>query len=392
MRIIFILSLCFLAHLSFSATLRGRIVHSGDQSGIAGVSVYIPELMKGTVANENGEFVIDFLPEVTVHVQVSGIGYKTKLQMVKLPSSGDLNIELDPTTFDVSEVLVTARQTGLAENTPYPATTITGYEMKKYASPSVMGNLSYQPGVDKITIGNGIAKPVIRGLSFNRILLYTQGTRVENQQWDDHHDLGLSDMGVEQVEIVRGPAALIYGADALGGALVFSDSKPAPYDSTTGDLNFGFASNTLGLNGDGGFNSTKKSGWFYGARLGANSQTSYLQGGTENTSATSDLNEKPFAFNSKFIHALGKAHVGVSKKWGVSKLSYSYFRQLIGIVEDETKDTAYNYAEEANEQREREVERPYQDVASQIISSENTFFTGRAKIARQPFLSIERQK
>jgi iron complex outermembrane receptor protein len=112
-----------------------------------------------------------------------------------------------------------------------------------------MGNLSYQPGVDRITIGNGIGKPVIRGLSFNQIMLYGQGTRIENQQWDDHHDLGLTDVGVDNVEIVRGPAALIYGADALGGALIFHDEKPAAAGTVEQDFNVGFCSNTLGLNG-----------------------------------------------------------------------------------------------------------------------------------------------
>src|SRR5205085_3197214 len=130
------------------------------------------------------------------------------------------------------------------------ANTVPQAEIRKYSSPSVMGNLSYQPGIDRVTIGNGIGKPVIRGLSFNRIMLYAQGTRIENQQWDDHHDLGLTDVGVENVEIVRGPAALIYGADALGGALILVDEKPAAPGTAVGNANVGFACNTLGINLD----------------------------------------------------------------------------------------------------------------------------------------------
>src|SRR6185436_15000694 len=128
----------------------------------------------------------------------------------------------------------------LPDNIPFSANSVSQGDVRRYSSPSVMGNLSYQPGIDKITIGNGIGKPVIRGLSFNQIMLYGQGTRIENQQWDDHHDLGMTDIGVENVEIVRGPAALIYGADALGGALIFVDEKPAPVGTRSGDVNFGF--------------------------------------------------------------------------------------------------------------------------------------------------------
>ena len=96
--------------------------------------------------------------------------------------------------------------------TPYPAETVSSTELKKTGAISLIQSLSYQPGIDRISVGNGIGKPVIRGMSFNRILIYAQGTRVENQQWDDRHDLGISEDGIDKVEIVNGPAALIYGA------------------------------------------------------------------------------------------------------------------------------------------------------------------------------------
>ena len=91
----------------------------------------------------------------------------------------------------------------------------------------LLQRLSYEQGIDKISLGNGIAKPVIRGLSFNRLLLYQYGTRIDNQPWDDRHDMGINENGVDKVEVIKGPAALIYGADAMGGALIFTDEKPA---------------------------------------------------------------------------------------------------------------------------------------------------------------------
>jgi iron complex outermembrane recepter protein len=242
----------------------------------------------------------------------------------------------------------------------------------------VMGNLSYQPGVDRITIGNGIGKPVIRGLSFNRIMLYGQGTRIENQQWDDHHDLGLTDVGVDNVEIVRGPAALIYGADALGGALIFHDEKPAMTRTTEKDFSLGFASNTIGVNGEFGIKGTGKKGIFYGIRAAANSQTSYLQGkGEEENKPAGEQDE--FAANSKLISSVAKVNIGMSKTWGTSKLSYSFLNQQIGIVEKEP-DSVVAGGNEEEEQRDREMEAPYQDVTTHIISLENTFLTGKSKV------------
>ncbi len=358
-------------------SLKGKITKTSGQAAISKVSVYIPELKKGTLSDENGAYSLDNLPAASFNVQFSLLGYKTRVKTVNLATTSGLDISMETSVTELEEVLVTSSNTKLPDNTPFSANSISQNELRKYSSPSVIGNLSYQPGIDRISIGNGIGKPVIRGLSFNQIMLYGQGTRIENQQWDDHHDLGLSDVGVENIEIVRGPAALIYGADALGGALIFNDEKPAPSGTTQGSVNLGFGSNTLGINGDAGIKGSCKNGFFYGLRLGATSQTSYLQGEGDEESTSAEKEE--FAPNSKFGNTVGKLNVGVSKKWGVSKLSYSYLNQLIGIIEDESKSTAAAGSDEA-EQRDREMEAPYQDVTSHILSSENAFFVGKSKL------------
>ena len=358
--------------------LSGKITDNNSQPLVA-VSVFITDLQYQSVSGENGTYRFDNLPTTIVHISFSSLGFKTVVKTVNLESVSSLDVTLEPSNTELEEVLVTSNNSRLPDNIPFSANSISQYELRKYASPSVMGNLSYQPGIDKITIGNGIGKPVIRGLSFNQILLYSQGTRIENQQWDDHHDLGLSDVGIENIEVVRGPAALIYGADALGGALIFRDEKPAPAGTTETKANLGFGSNTLGFTGDYSLKSTNKKGLFYGFSLGGASQTSYLQGEHDGESNTSG-EEEEFAANSKFLNGIGKAHMGLYRNWGTSKLSYSYFKQLIGIIEDESADSAYSAATEENEQREREVEAPYQDVTSQVLSMENTFVTGTSLV------------
>jgi iron complex outermembrane recepter protein len=356
-------------------TLSGKITNTTDQTSLNLVSVFIPELQKSTISDDKGQFSFDNLPKTTVRIQFSLVGYKSLVKTVNLEITSTLDVQLESSVTELEEVLVTSNNTKLPDNTPFPANSITQHDIRKFGSPSVMGNLSYQPGIDKITIGNGIGKPVIRGLSFNQIMLYGQGTRIENQQWDDHHDLGLSDIGIENVELVRGPAALIYGADALGGALIFIDEKPAPFGTTLGDVNLGFGSNTFGINGDAGIKGTSKNGFFYGVRLGGQSHTSYIQGESDENKTSGE--EEDFAPNSKLMNSIGKANFGVSKKWGVSKISYTYFKQQIGIIENESADTAKTGDEE---QRDREMEAPYQDVTSQIISWENTIFTGKSKL------------
>ena len=126
--------------------------------------------------------------------------------------------------------------------------------LKSYISKS----LSKLPGVSIISTGPGISKPSIRGLSSNRVLVYTQGVRLENQQWGDEHGIGVSPFGIKSIELIKGPAYVVYGSDAMGGVLFM---EPENYSNDfsvdyTGIYNSNYSgiSNSLGLKaGSGNF-------------------------------------------------------------------------------------------------------------------------------------------
>ncbi len=370
--------LFILIHFNLFAqkSLSGQITDKNDSHALENIGVYVPELKRGTITDEKGKFSFENLGDGIITLQFTGIGFKSKVETVNLSGElKELNIVLEPSTTELEEVTVTSNQAKLPDNIPYAVNVVSKNELQSSGSPSLMDALSREPGVDKISLGAGINKPVIRGLSFNRILLYSQGTRVENQQWDDHHDLGISDVGMDGVEIIYGPSALIYGADALGGALIFKDEKPASAGTTSGDVNLGFYSNSLGLNADAGIKGANKS-LFYSARFGAQSHVSYHQGELENPPPGTDPDG--FAPNSKWASTTAKATVGLRKSWGVSKFSYSYFNRLSGVIEDESGQPP-NPNDEA-EQTDRDIEAPYQDVTTHIISLENTVLAGKSKL------------
>ncbi|NJN33571.1 MAG: TonB-dependent receptor plug domain-containing protein [Saprospiraceae bacterium] len=81
---------------------------------------------------------------------------------------------------------------------------------------TLMQSLEQLPGVTSINMGIGVSKPVIRGMSFNRVVVSENGIKQEGQQWGADHGLEIDPYNVENVEIIRGPAALIYGSDAMG--------------------------------------------------------------------------------------------------------------------------------------------------------------------------------
>ena len=126
--------------------------------------------------------------------------------------------------------------------------------LKQYISKSI----SKLPGVSIITTGPNIAKPSVRGLSFNRVVVYNQGVRLENQQWGEEHGIGISSSGVESVEVIKGPLYVLYGSDAMGGVLYVEPEK----FNTSGGLaidytgvynsNYNGVTNNLGIKGSSG--------------------------------------------------------------------------------------------------------------------------------------------
>jgi iron complex outermembrane receptor protein len=350
----FILSIAILFSTGLKAqhTVSGLITDFKDTL-LKGVSVFIPEFQKYCVSEEGGTYILRNVGIGTVNIQFTKIGYKTVVKTISTKDSAlVINIKMEPTTTELEEVVVTSNSSKLPDNLPYSVTTYSNEDFRKSGAISLMSSLSSQPGIDKISVGNGISKPVIRGLSFSRILLYQNGTRIENQPWDDRHDLGISDDGLDKVEVVKGPSGLIYGADALGGALIFIDEKPAAGGTIKGDVNIGFHTNTLGYNTNAGVRGTSDKGIFYSFRLGQQTHTSFIQGVSAD-SVKKNSEFKDFAANSKFNNQNAKATVGISKRWGVSKITYSYFSQKIGIIENEGSSPNQSIEEFNTEQRPR---------------------------------------
>lgn len=84
---------------------------------------------------------------------------------------------------------------------------------------SLMQTLEGVPGVKAMSIGSGQSKPTIRGLGFNRVVVTEDGIKHEGQQWGDDHGLEMDQFAIDHAEVVKGPAALLHGSDAIGGVV-----------------------------------------------------------------------------------------------------------------------------------------------------------------------------
>jgi iron complex outermembrane receptor protein len=109
------------------------------------------------------------------------------------------------------------------------------------------------------------------------MLAVLSGLKFDNQQWQDEHGLGLNDVGIDRIEVIKGPVSLLYGSEAIGGILNIIEETPNKPGEKNGDVNVGLFSNTYGLSLDGGIRSaTEKKNW--GIRLGLNSNADYSDG------------------------------------------------------------------------------------------------------------------
>lgn len=171
-----------------------------------------------TVADLNGAFGFSNLRPGRYTVEVSFLGFQTWRKEVTLDRK---TIRMDVTLAGVEQLLETVVVS--ADHAKHENTLAAEHLMLNFTTQQRGGSFAQSieklPGLSAITVGTGIAKPVIRGLSFNRIIINSQGIKQEGQQWGADHGLEIDQFDVEQVEIIKGPASLQYGSDGLGGVI-----------------------------------------------------------------------------------------------------------------------------------------------------------------------------
>jgi len=221
---------------------------------MAGVTISLPEIHKETISDEKGNYVISNLPSGNFKIVFSYVGYATQSKAIVVNQKTlQLDIVLEETMHQMDEVIVSTAFNKLQSQNVMKVEHQSVKAMQQKGTATLIEGLATLPGVSQVSTGTSIGKPVIRGLSGNRVLVYTQGVRLENQQFGEEHGLGLNDSGIESVEVIKGPASLLYGSDAIGGVLYFNPEKFGK--SNTSELNFNqkYFSNTNGTNSSLGY-------------------------------------------------------------------------------------------------------------------------------------------
>ena len=321
-------------------------------------TIYIPQLEKGTTSDFDGNFELKNVPDGNYNVVFSALGYATMSKKIGFTRSQNIviTIQLEESAVEMEEVIISTLFHKLQSENVMKVERVSTESLNSSGAVTLADGIKNIAGVDIISTGVGIGKPVIRGLSSNRVLTYTQGIRLENQQFGDEHGLGINEAGIESVEVIKGPASLLYGSDALGGVLYLNPERFSRSGETHGDLNSRYFSNTLGTSTNLGIKTS-------GEKLSFLARGSYSSFSDYKTAA--DYRVTNTRFNEKDFKT-GLQYLGAKFK---STIRYNYNRSNIGIAEEIGEQT-----------HSKNLELPFQEVDNHILSFDNTLFFSNSSL------------
>ncbi len=303
-----------------TATLTGTVTDKADGKPIIGASVSVPDLKSGSVTDVNGRYILNNLPKGVYLVQVTYIGYATFNQRVDFNKTTTLDVQLKVSAIEAGEVVITgvSKATEIKRD-PVPMAAVSKTFIDQHsASGNVIDEIANLPGVSAVTTGPNISKPFIHGLGYNRVITLQDGIRQEGQQWGDEHGIEVDQNSIDRIEIIKGPASLTYGSDAIGGVVNLLSPPPVPEGSILGSLTGLYGTNNGLLNGSfrlQGNNNGLVWGTIISAKAGEDYQNQH--------------DGRVYATN--FLERDARAMIGLNKKWGYSYFNFSAFddRQAI---------------------------------------------------------------
>src|ERR1043166_411561 len=221
--------------------LNGKITDSKTNLPLAGASIFFPDLRIGGTCNEQGIYKIQNIPEGKYLLEVSYLGYSSIVETIDLKGNMQKDFSLASTYIENQAITVMGISSATSvRRTPIPVNVVKKEDLFRNASTNLIDNLSKTPGVSQVSTGPAISKPFIRGLGYNRVIVVNDGIKQEGQQWGDEHGIEIDELNVNKVEILKGPASLTYGSDALAGVVNIISFLPAPEGFIKGNILGGY--------------------------------------------------------------------------------------------------------------------------------------------------------
>lgn len=221
-------ALILIPDILHSNSISGRVIENRTGEPLVGANITIVETNRGTASDRNGFFRIEGLPDGDYILRVQYVGYTPVIKTISLPAIAEfIEIVMKEQSYEIDEVIVTASP--LRSAVGYQAAqSLQGDAIHRLAASSIGEMLEFEPGLAMRSFGSAPARPVIRGLDGDRVLVLENGERMGDLAETAHdHAIAIDPLAAHKIEIVRGPASLLYGSSALGGVVnIFTEDIP----------------------------------------------------------------------------------------------------------------------------------------------------------------------
>jgi iron complex outermembrane receptor protein len=337
--LLILLLLSFTVAIAQTGSLKGRLTAGSEP--LAYGSIAITGTTIGTTANEKGYYHLQNIAPGNYEVSFSAIGYLPEKLKITIGTQQVtvVNTNLKENSSKLNEVVITgvSRATELRRN-PVPIAVMTKREMNENVNNNIIDAIvKGVPGVSAVTTGPNISKPFIRGLGYNRVLTLYDGIRQEGQQWGDEHGIEVDQYGIGRAEVIKGPASLTYGSDAIAGVINLIPTLPGKADTVLkGDYvadyhtNNGMIGTSLGLR-------YRKNDWSYGFRATAKTAHDYRN------------KVDGLVYNTGFREYNLSGMVRVDKKWGYSQLAATLYDNRQEIPDGSRDSLTRQFTKQVNE-------------------------------------------
>ena len=342
---------------NIKSSLSGTILDAKTKQPLEGASILIHDAKIGAISKKDGTYSTASFPSGKYLVEVSYQGYASILETIEISGITKKDFALTESVVEQEAVTVTGTTSATKiKNTPQPVVIISKADLFHTSSTNIIDALSKSvSGLSVLTTGPAIAKPVIRGLGYNRMVTINDGIRQEGQQWGDEHGIEIDEASVQKAEVLKGPASLMYGSDAMAGVLNLISNQPIQQGTIKSNINASYLDNNKAYNTNINIAGHLMNGFNW------NVYSSYK--------SAADYQNKydGKVFNSRYNEQNIGGYIGINKNWGYSHLLISSFNQKLGLIEGSRDATTGVFTVFA--------ETPQEHIATNDELSSRDFFT-----------------
>jgi iron complex outermembrane recepter protein len=383
----------FFACLFFSALLVSNVLAGApgrgylegtvkDASGksLEGASIHIYEVKQGTVTAVGGNYKTAELPNGRYLIEISFVGYGTISETINIHGQTKKDFILKEFIVENDAVTVTGVASAIkTRQAAQPISILKQTDLAQHTSTNIIDAIArIVPGVNALSTGPAISKPIIRGLGYNRIITIHDGIRQEGQQWGDEHGIEVDENSIQRVEVLKGPASLLYGSDGMGGVVHLITNTPVERGVVKANLNTHYINNNSLLAINGNIAGHLKSGFNWN-----------VYGTSKNAGDYQNANDGK-VLNSRFRELNMGGYVGINKSWGYSHVLVSHFNQQLGLIEGARDSatgkfliypaTALERIATDEELNAKVITVPYQHIQHLKIATDNNIAVGKDRL------------